>query len=92
MDIWTIFLKVAFGILVILILYLMTKKPDPLEVWWTWHKNGKRLDFKGDGNTGIIMYFDRDVYFHWHTYHVGDSDSVIKAFKWLNGDINNNEV
>ena len=90
MDIWHIFLKIVIFLLVIGVFYLALRKPDP--TWWTWHKNGKRLDFRGDGNTGMIMYFDRDVYFHWHTYHVADPDSIIKAFKWLNGEINNNEV
>jgi len=80
MDISTLFLiLIAVGLL-----YLLVRQPEP--TWWTWHKNGRRLDFRGNGSTGMVMYFDGDKSFHWHTYHVADPDSMIKAFKWLNGE------
>ena len=88
MDIWHIFLQGVVILFGIFILYLIVRPEKP--VWYTWHKNGRRLDFRGNGNTGTVMYFDctenSKEYFYWHTYHVADPDSMIKAFKWLNGE------
>jgi len=88
MDIWDIFLKIVAVLIAVGIFYLMVRPREPEVI--TWHKDGRRLDFTGNGNTGMVRYLDLNnnpkEYFYWSTYHVADPDSMIRAFKWLNGE------
>ena len=88
MDIWTFFLKAVFVIIVFGSLYLITRPREP-EVM-SWYKDGRRLDFTGNASTGMVRYLDiknnPKEYIYMSTYHVADPNSMIRAFKWLDGD------
>jgi len=84
MDIFTLFMM----LIVVGLLYLMLKPREPEVI--SWYKDGRRLDFTGNGSTGMVRYLDlKDnpkEYCYASTYHVADPNSMIRAFKWLDGE------